>query len=269
MPARKPTITLARTAGPQQHDEHVMDMLDLARRKVMAARRGAPLVAEAMKARQATAAAALNSFQRGVSSMGHRMPDTPTAERLMQAMGEASVSVGVDSVVIYDENNEPIVERHPVVRTRIGDCTMDILAKRRLLSRDPERNAAYHRAGRRLHGDWHSAGLSSIGSIDFDRDGAKGSAPRLFRSEAQVDAFNAYFEAMVSLTPDERSIVTAIVIEELPLPMAGQKMLAYKGQKQAQAAALALLRNALYRLDWHYHMAEEDKTIRSRSPVPA
>jgi len=39
--------------------------------------------------------------------------------------------------VVYDEHNEPRVERHPVIRTRMTDSPVEILAKRRLLSRDP------------------------------------------------------------------------------------------------------------------------------------
>ena len=256
MPARKmPPITLARTAGPEQHDAHCLtrhEHFGAIDRRIQAARRGIPLVAEAMMARRITAETALEQFSRGVSGLGHRVPDTPTVERLMQAKGEASVNFGLDSVVVYDEHNEPRVERHPVIRTRMTDSPVEILAKRRLLSRDPEQNAAYLKACRQLLQDWTDAGLSAIGSIDFEKDVRKGTPPTLFRSEAQVDAFMAYHGAMRCLTPDERSIVHAIVIDETPVPMVGHKMLAIRSAKPAQAAALWLFRQALYRLALAY-----------------
>ena len=89
MPARKmPPITLARTAGPEQHDAHCLtrqEHFGAIDRRIQAARRGIPLVAEAMMARRITAETALEQFSRGVSGLGHRVPDTPTVERLIQA----------------------------------------------------------------------------------------------------------------------------------------------------------------------------------------
>lgn len=269
MPARKtPKITLARFAGPPQHDEHVMTRrayFDAIRDRVRAAKRGAPLVAEAIMARRMLAEQAVEQFARGVSSLGHRMPDIPTPERILQAKGEASVAYGLDHVVWYDERNEPHVETKPVIRTRVSDSTIEILGKRNLLSRDPERNANHLRVARRLQRDWVDSGLSSIGSIDFEKDVRKGTAPALFRSEHQLEAFLDYHAAMQSLTPDERSIVHAIVIEELPVAMAGQKMLEYKGTSQAQAAALSVLRNALLRLADHYERT--DKRAENEQPL--
>lgn len=267
MPARKmPPITLARTAGPDQHDAHCLtreEHFGAIDRRIQAARRGIPLVAEAMVARREAARTALDQFARGVSGLGHRAPDGPTVERLMQARGEASVNYGLDAVVVYDEHNEPRVERHPVIRTRMSDSPVEILAKRRLLSRDPEQNAAYLKACRQLLQDWTDAGLSAIGSIDFEKDVRKGTAPTLFRSEHQVEAFMAYHDAMQCLTPDERSIVHAVVIDEVPIPMVGHKMLAIRSAKPAQAAALWVFRQALYRLDWHYGQVGE----KERGPV--
>lgn len=269
MPARKmPNITLARCAGPEQHDYHLVTRrqhFDAIRARIAAAKRGAPLVAEAIMARRIMAEKAVEQFARGVSSLGHRMPDIPTPERILQAMGEASVAYGLDHVVWYDERNEPHVETKPVIRTRVSDSTIEILGKRNLLSRDPERNALHLRVARRLHQDWVGSGLSAIGSIDFEKDVRKGTAPALFRSEHQLSAFLDYHAAMQALTSDERSIVHAIVIEELPVAMAGQKMLEYKGTSQAQAAALSVLRNALLRLGDHYERT--DKRAENEQPL--
>jgi hypothetical protein len=267
MPTRKVPVSLARTAGPEQHDAHVWARIEYAKARVLAARLGAPLVEAATQARREVAQSAVETFQRGVSSLGFRLPHGMTPDRLLRADGRARVETATDRVVTYDEHNQPTVKRVPVVRTRVTDATVEILAARRLLSKDPDKNKAYLKAARRIHEDWTAAGLSAIGSIDFDRDGAKGTEPRLFRSEAQVDAFSDYFFAMASLTPDERSIVHAIVIEELPVPLAGQKMLEYRGTKQAQAAAISLLRNALYRLDRHYEQVSRDRDDDARRRI--
>ena len=102
MPARKmPNITLARCAGPEQHDAHVMSWRDRLRSnaRIDEARRERQmrLVAEARAARQERLKKQAAPIHDG------RVPETPTPERIAMSAGASEIEYFDDVVVVVTD----------------------------------------------------------------------------------------------------------------------------------------------------------------------
>lgn len=164
--------------------------------------------------------------------------DRPTAERMKRAEGEYE-----RIVTDIDEDGR----KTPVETVRMLDGSLlDRLARRGSINGDE-----YH-AGARFYGDWYYAGLAASGVLDPTRDIVDGGVPGP-ESERRMAAKTRYHRAIKAMSTRHGMVMQCCVLAEESLISFGCRIHNRRNRKQAAAAALVTLRDALSALDEHYN----------------
>lgn len=187
----------------------------------------------------ATADAALRKFR----TIGHRASAGPTPERLAQAKGDADVRL-VAEVVEVSRGDRFESETVDVAQVHVSDDPFSALCRRKLMDADKQRNFALCMAGVRYRQAWRSAGLEGVKIANLDRVGGS-RAGGLFASEAAAAGFALFRKLKEAVDPEFRATVDAIVLTDRDPVDVGRQVSAYKGETQARAVALFLLRRGL------------------------
>ena len=167
-------------------------------------------------------------------------PEQPTPERLAHAGG--AYTTGDDGTI------------------RIFEAPLERLRDRCALDADAKTNRILFQAGDQLRTDWHKAGLTGCGAVDYNRIGG-GTGDPAYAMPATEYAAAARWRvrnAFRSLDPREAAVVGAVVIDEMPLEQAGR----YLGRKahvplardRSIKLAVACVRSGLTALAKQYGM---------------
>lgn len=147
--------------------------------------------------------------------------------------------------------------------TRIKQTPIEVLSARSVLS---ERQAE---AAKRLLEDWHLAGLSPVGSIDWNRTGggAGGWSPGFMPvQEAQANARANWRAAIRALGRSMSYIVVSVVIEgektDEKLESIAKRLTGRAQADQARASLIDTLKIGLDMLAAHYKIPDVAKRVR-------
>lgn len=190
---------------------------------------------------------------------GARAGQAPTPERLLRAGGCAVIER-------FSEAREVVrggrVETATVeaCRVRVCDAPLDRLAMRRQIApKDFERNELLALAGHRYRELWFTAGLHGLRGTDPGRISMRRCRPEFFGSGRQIDAFEAYCTASNWLTGHERTVVDAVVLDEVEPVEIGRLISGYRQVQQASAIGLFMLRNGLGQLAVHFGLLSNSR----------
>lgn len=183
-----------------------------------------------------------------VPSMSLANENAPTPERILKLPGvtiASSVATRGLEAVFRSPADRPVRADQVV---RINQAPLDRLAARKLLDpRSEDRNRLLHEAGERVRQHWHGAGLTGIGSVDFNRAGG-GSGNAAWATPTSETA--AYHRDRLRRLYDTIrcreifSILIGVCCEEQDLETLG-RLQGYGNHATAKAAATALLRSGL------------------------
>ena len=193
---------------------------------------------------------ALKPLRAMVENRAARDLDSATPERLARA-GD-TLEIGADRV------------------QRISDAPLDMLFKKKLLalrdhggsSRESDLNAIRFEAGRRFRGDWHLSRMNALRSRDYRQPYSTPHAvgtPSHFATDRALDARKRYRAAVSALGSYFDEVVEAVVLHEVPLAIAGQRVYGGAAGAPAKAVALDRLREGLHLLATHYGLLDERK----------
>ncbi len=246
MPPRKPKpISLA-----------PVNLQDRAPRKYPLVDRSAASIAEALADERKrsshpydVAASALERFGR----TGDRESKGPTPERLLMARGMARIQRFSEKGEVSKGDVFEEVDLN-LVRIVVDDGPIARLRSRgQLALKDPTANAILARSADMFRAAWMKAGQEQLKAQDPTKEifgGSGMSCP--FGSEARIDAFDAYSQALDAIPKDFRVTLRAVVLEDREPVDVGREITKYRDAAMATAVCMFDLRRGLKALALHY-----------------
>jgi hypothetical protein len=138
---------------------------------------------------------------------------------------------------------------------RIIESPVDILHKRGMLDRTPDRNDALHNVATKFRTHWDSGGLHGVTAMDMGRDSAGiAHAHRMPISQFAAENRDAVNDAITHLGPFMAGYLVAIVAEDQSPEQAGRKFTDRIDRATASGVAIEVLKGALTSLGAHWRM---------------
>lgn len=195
-------------------------------------------------------------FIHNLRNTGPTSPDTPTAERLVQARGGFEVEGFEEQVEIQGEDGKPATQEIKGRRVRMSDIPLTMLKDRGLLAPgDKFANAFLAQVGKKYFEEWFNSGKHSIAAMDFSKPFVNGSQvpSGYFQNEWQRDQFYLWTNARESIYSRFQAPVDNLVLYEMDLVSVGRNL--HNGAThaaQCRAVALFCVRAGLENLADHY-----------------
>lgn len=203
------------------------------------------------------AASALERFSRA----GERLPQGPTPERLLKARGSARIQRFTEKGEVSKGDIFEEIDLN-LVRVVVDDGPIARLRSRCQLSPgEPSANAILARSAEMFRAAWMKAGQEQLKAQDPTKEifgGSGMSGP--FGSEAMIDAFDAYSQALDAIPKDFRVTVRAVALEDREPVEVGREITKYRDAAMATAACMFDLRRGLKALALHYGLIVVEET---------